>query len=99
MHDVGNVFINESQEVVTRSGPVRSAILTLQEGFVFTIEPGIYFIPSLLEDFKQNSPFKDSIDWTSIESLMACGGLRIEDDLVVTQDGYENLTRGQEDCV
>ena len=56
---------------------------------VFTIEPGIYFIDALLQ------PLRDSpdIDWKLVDALSALGGVRIEDDLVVREQGVRNLTR------
>ena len=59
---------------------------------VFTIEPGIYFIPQLL-DQAAKGPHAGEIVWPRVESLLPCGGVRIEDNVLVTRDGAENLTR------
>src|SRR5438067_95407 len=56
---------------------------------VFTIEPGLYFIEALLAPLR-NSP---DIDWKLVDALSAFGGIRIEDDLVVEDQGIRNLTR------
>lgn len=64
----------------------------LEPGFVVTMEPGLYFIDALLERAR-HGPHADALDWQRIESLRPCGGIRIEDDLLVTPDGCENLTR------
>jgi Xaa-Pro dipeptidase len=64
----------------------------LQEGFVVTMEPGIYFIPQLLAAARTHSPAR-SINWSRVDTLARFGGIRIEDDLAVTRDGSENLTR------
>jgi len=56
---------------------------------VFTIEPGLYFIEALLAPLR-NSP---DIDWKLVDALSAFGGIRIEDDLVVQDQGIRNLTR------
>jgi Xaa-Pro dipeptidase len=64
----------------------------LQEGFVVTMEPGIYFIDQLLGAAQSDARHK-SINWSRVESLRRFGGIRIEDDLAVTADGCENLTR------
>jgi Xaa-Pro dipeptidase len=62
---------------------------TIAEGQVFTIEPGIYFIDSLLAPLR-NSP---DIDWKLVDALAAFGGVRIEDNLHVLARGARNLTR------
>ena len=59
---------------------------------VFTIEPGVYFIEMLLRDYKQGA-HSQHFNWPLIERLSAFGGVRIEDDLLVTADGHRNLTR------
>ncbi|MDE0193649.1 MAG: M24 family metallopeptidase, partial [Gammaproteobacteria bacterium] len=58
----------------------------------FTVEPGIYFIPSLLKDLAESEAGRD-VNWPKVETLMPCGGIRIEDNVLVTSDGVENLTR------
>ncbi len=58
-----------------------------------TIEPGLYFIPALLEKARGSSLGK-SINWTLAEELMPFGGIRIEDNVLATSDGAVNLTRG-----
>ncbi len=59
---------------------------------VFTIEPGVYFIPVLLEPLRQG-PHAALLDWPMIDALRPFGGVRIEDDLHVLPDGVRNLTR------
>jgi Xaa-Pro dipeptidase len=59
---------------------------------VFTIEPGLYFIPMLLRPFREGSQ-SARFDWARIDALTPCGGIRIEDNLVVTASGRRNLTR------
>lgn len=61
-------------------------------GQVFTIEPGCYFIPSLLDELKA-SPESSLVDWDVVAALRPFGGVRIEDDLAVSEKGPENLTR------
>ncbi len=65
---------------------------TIDEGQVFTVEPGLYFIPMLLRPFRDNE-YRNSFDWKLIDELTPCGGIRIEDNLLVTADGHRNLTR------
>lgn len=61
-------------------------------GWVFTIEPGFYFIESLLGDL-QTSDNAKYLNWDRIDSFRKFGGIRIEDDVVVSETGHENLTR------
>lgn len=65
---------------------------TIEAGMVFTIEPGLYFIPMLLRELR-TQPGGDAVNWPLVESLSPCGGARIEDNVLVTEDGAVNLTR------
>ena len=65
----------------------------LQPGFVFTCEPGIYFIPELIDQWKAKRKFKNYIDYDKLEAYRSFGGIRIEDNILVTQNGYKVLGR------
>ena len=65
---------------------------TLEPGMVVTIEPGLYFIPMLLDALHATSAGSD-VDWTRVEALLPCGGIRIEDDVLCTTGDPHNLTR------
>ena len=65
---------------------------TLEPGFVVTIEPGLYFIPALLEDLRQRAAGR-SVDWECVARWLPYGGIRVEDDVLVTENGSRNLTR------
>jgi Xaa-Pro aminopeptidase len=59
----------------------------LQEGFVVTDEPGIYFIPALIDDWKASGHCKEFINYDMLETYKDFGGIRIEDDILITKDG------------
>ena len=65
----------------------------LKPGFVFTCEPGIYFIPELIDQWKAKRKFKNFIDYDKVEEYRDFGGIRIEDNILVTQNGYKVLGR------
>ncbi len=65
----------------------------LQEGWVMTDEPGIYFIPALIDDWKSRGLHKDFINYDLLETYKDFGGIRIEDDILVTADGCRMLGR------
>ncbi len=64
----------------------------IEPGMLFTVEPGIYFIPMLLREHRQNGT-AELFDWDLIDRLTPLGGVRIEDNLLVTEEGSSNLTR------
>ena len=59
----------------------------LQEGFVITDEPGIYFIPALIDEWKGSGHCKEFLNFDKLETYKDFGGVRIEDDLLITSDG------------
>lgn len=63
----------------------------LVPGHVITDEPGIYFIPALIEKFKKEGLGKDFVNYAKLESYYDFGGIRIEDDVLVTADGARRL--------
>lgn len=66
--------------------------LPLQPGYVLTIEPGLYMIPALLNDPVRREKHKDAVAWDKVEKLLHIGGVRIEDNILVTGGEPENLT-------
>lgn len=63
----------------------------LQEGFVMTDEPGIYFIPALIDDWKTRGVNKDFLNFDLLEKYKDFGGIRLEDDILITRDGCRFL--------
>ena len=63
----------------------------LQEGFVLTDEPGIYFIPALIDEWKAKGHCKEFLCFDKIEAYKDFGGIRIEDDVLITADGCRFL--------
>jgi Xaa-Pro aminopeptidase len=65
----------------------------LEPGFVLTVEPGIYFIPELIDQWRAEGRHAAFIDYDRLEEYKGFGGIRIEDDVVVTEDGHRVLGR------
>jgi Xaa-Pro aminopeptidase len=64
---------------------------TLQTGFVLTVEPGIYFIPALIQQWRSEKKFNEYINYQSIDAYIGLGGIRIEDDVLVTKSSNRVL--------
>jgi Xaa-Pro dipeptidase len=80
-----------------RSGQFGLAYLRLakelEPGFVLTIEPGIYFIPVLIDKWFKEKKFMDYIDYKKLDQYRNFGGIRIEDNILVTNKGHRVLGR------
>ncbi len=63
----------------------------LQEGFVITDEPGIYFIPALIDEWKGSGHCKEFLNFDKLETYKDFGGIRIEDDVLITSNGCRFL--------
>lgn len=66
--------------------------LPLEPGMVVTVEPGIYFVPALLGDPEHRRQQRDRVHWDRVDKLLDFGGIRIEDNILITEDGHENIT-------
>lgn len=66
--------------------------LILRPGYIVTIEPGLYFIPALLNDPARREKYRDCVNWPLADKMINIGGVRIEDNILVTVDAPENLT-------
>jgi Xaa-Pro aminopeptidase len=93
VHDMENLGENYIgyDDTVTRSKQFGTAYLRLAKklkpGFVFTIEPGIYFIPPLIDLWKKENKFAEFINYSKVDTYRDFGGIRIEDDVLVTETG------------
>jgi len=94
VHDVGGVMGDLKGEERPRpeGHPYLRLTRMLEPGVVVTVEPGLYFIPSLLAA-AQASDKRLLIDWNVVDELRPYGGIRIEDNVVTTRDRPENMTR------
>ncbi len=93
-HDVGGFMAGPAGGVLPKpeGHPYLRTTRTLGEGFVVTIEPGLYFIDALLAELKASDQGK-FVDWKKVDALRKFGGIRIEDNVVAKAAGPENLTR------
>ena len=94
VHDVGGHQRSASGgriEPPAHSPALRTTRM-LSEDMVFTVEPGLYFIPMLLDPLRTGYA-REALNWPLIDELIPSGGIRIEDNIRVTATGAENLTR------
>lgn len=94
MEDLGENIVGygpgQSRSSQLGLGSLRMA-RPLVPGNVVTDEPGIYFIPALIEQWKGEGKFKDFINYSKLESYYDFGGIRLEDDVLITADGARRL--------
>ena len=90
MEDLGEEYVGYTDELKksTQFG-LKSLRLgrKIETRFVLTIEPGIYFIPELIDLWKSENKFTEFIDYQKLESYKDFSGIRIEEDLLITSDG------------
>ncbi len=67
--------------------------LPLEPGYAITVEPGAYFIPALLNNREKRERFRDDVNWQRVDALQSIGGVRIEDNVLVTDGDPDVLTK------
>jgi Xaa-Pro dipeptidase len=94
VHDVGGHLAapDGTKAPPPEAHPYLRNTRTIEPGHVFTVEPGLYFIEMLLRPQRDGGD-SDRFDWKLIDELSPLGGIRIEDNVVVTKNGHRNLTR------
>ena len=92
MEDLGQIYVGYDDQTrpVDQFGTAYLRMgRKLQPGFVITNEPGIYFIAALIEKWKAEKINNDFINFDRLESYLGFGGIRLEDDILVTESGSE----------
>ncbi len=96
MEDLGEDFVGYDEEI-KRSEIFGTAFLRLgrryKPGFVLTVEPGCYFIPALIDQWQAEGKFKEFINYDKVNEYRDFGGIRLEDDILVTETGQRVLGR------
>lgn len=94
VHDVGGFMADERGTHVASHPryPFLRCTRTIEANQVFTIEPGLYFIDSLLKQLN-DSEHGQHVNWAKVEQMHKFGGIRIEDNVIVHQERNENMTR------
>lgn len=90
MEGLGQVYVGFDDEVRPSTQFGTNALRfgrRLQKGFVITDEPGIYFIPALIDDWKKNGTNAQFLNFDKIDEYRDFGGIRIEDDVLITDEG------------
>jgi len=97
MEDLGEVYVGYGGETKSTQFGLKSLRLgrKLEPGFVLTIEPGIYFIPELIDQWKAKGHNAAFINYDVVEKYRHFGGLRNEEDFLITENGYQLLGKNK----
>jgi len=97
MEDLGEIRVGYNGEPKSTQFGLKSLRFAkeLRPGHVFTIEPGIYFIPQLIDLWRSEGKFADFLNWTEIEKFLNFGGIRNEEDFVITENGFKKLGKAK----
>ena len=90
VRDVGGLAAG--REVSVHCGIRMRVDLPLEEDFLMTVEPGVYFVPALLDNPERRERFADMVNWDALASWRPVGGVRIEDNVLITAGDPRILT-------
>ena len=96
VHDVGGHLADPDgrRAPPPKAHPMLRSTRTLEPGHVLTVEPGVYFIDMLLDRWRHGKQARrDAVNWEAVDALAPYGGVRIEDNVLVTETRPRNLTR------
>ncbi|MCD6347834.1 MAG: aminopeptidase P N-terminal domain-containing protein [Bacteroidales bacterium] len=93
MEDLGEEYVGYDGKAKSTMFGLKSLRLArpLEPGFVLTIEPGIYFIPELIDQWRTEKRHSEFINYHEVEKYRAFSGIRNEEDFLITADGYRVL--------
>jgi Xaa-Pro aminopeptidase len=97
MEDLGEVHVGYCGEAKSTQFGLKSLRLAreLEEGFVITIEPGIYFVPQLMDLWRSQNHCADFLDFDALDRWRDFGGVRNEEDYLITSDGARRLGKAK----
>jgi Xaa-Pro aminopeptidase len=90
VRDAGGVLRGRSSP--GRGFPPLRVDLPLERDYAMTVEPGLYFIPALLGDPTTRETLPDAVDWARVDLMLDFGGIRLEENVLITGDGCDVLT-------
>jgi Xaa-Pro aminopeptidase len=93
MENLGEVWVGYDGEPKSTQFGLKSLRFAkpLKAGHVFTIEPGIYFIPELMDKWQGENKFTEFVNWTEVQKFRNFGGIRNEEDYMMTENGARRL--------
>jgi len=93
MENLGEVWVGYDGEPKSTQFGLKSLRFAkpLKPGHVFTIEPGIYFIPELMDKWQSEGKFNDFVNWSEVQKFRNFGGIRNEEDYIMTENGARRL--------
>ncbi len=95
MEDLGEQYVGYTDQLKKNTSQFGLKSLRLgkelEAGYVLTVEPGLYFIPELIDQWRASNKFSEFINYDRVEDYKDFGGIRVEDDYVITENAYRKL--------